>query len=236
MRIEMLMGRDMRDKLFHHLQTLSFSFYNVTPVGYLLARVMSDTNRIAGMIAWNFTDILWALFYVGGSFVSMLLLNWKLALVVIVIVPVMALLTVYFQRKLIALNRQVRAEHSKITAGYNEGIMGAKTSKTMALEDKLCREFEDITGRAAPAGILHGRMRAIYVPLIVLCGTLGASAMLLRGGHMVLDGALSIGSLSAFMTYALGVFQSFRWQAARISQLISLQANIERVSTTVGFS
>ena len=62
MKIEMCLGRDLRKSLFHHLQTLSFSFYNVTPVGYLLTRVMSDTNRIAGMIAWNFTDILWAMF------------------------------------------------------------------------------------------------------------------------------------------------------------------------------
>ena len=94
MRSEMYLGRDMKQRLFHHLQTLSFSFYNVTPVGYLLSRVMSDTNRIAGMIAWNFTDILWALFYVAGTMVSMLILNWKLALVVMLIVPVMAVLTV----------------------------------------------------------------------------------------------------------------------------------------------
>ena len=84
MTIEMNMGRDMRRSLFHHLQTLSFSFYNVTPVGYLLTRVMSDTNRIASMIAWNMTDILWALFYVLGTFAAMLALNWRLALVVIV--------------------------------------------------------------------------------------------------------------------------------------------------------
>ena len=79
MTIEMNMGRDMRRSLFHHLQTLSFSFYNVTPVGYLLTRVMSDTNRIASMIAWNMTDILWALFYVLGTFAAMLALNWRLA-------------------------------------------------------------------------------------------------------------------------------------------------------------
>ena len=70
----------MRANLFTHLQTLSFSFYNVTPVGYLLSRVMSDTSRIASMVAWNLTDILWAMFYVLGTFAAMLLLNWKLAL------------------------------------------------------------------------------------------------------------------------------------------------------------
>ena len=141
----------------------------------------------------------------------------------------LAALTVYFQKKLIVLNREVRAQHSKITSSYNEGIMGAKTSKTLALESRLTDEFEQTTANAARAGILHGRMRAIYVPLIVLCGTLAASATLLRGGSMVFKGTLSIGVLSAFMTYALSLFQTFRQQAARISQLISLQANVERV-------
>lgn len=148
---------------------------------------------------------------------------------IIVIAPIVTALTVYFQKKLIVLNREVRAQHSKITSSYNEGIMGAKTSKTLALESRLTDEFEQTTANAARAGILHGRMRAIYVPLIVLCGTLAASATLLRGGSMVFKGTLSIGVLSAFMTYALSLFQTFRQQAARISQLISLQANVERV-------
>ena len=87
---------------------------------------------------------------------------------IIVIAPIVTALTVYFQKKLIVLNRDVRAQHSKITSSYNEGIMGAKTSKTLALEGRLTDEFEQTTAQAAKAGILHGRMRAIYVPLIVL--------------------------------------------------------------------
>ena len=132
MTIEMNMGRDMRRSLFHHLQTLSFSFYNVTPVGYLLTRVMSDTNRIASMIAWNMTDILWALFYVLGTFAAMLALNWRLALVVIVIVPVMAVLTGYFQNRILRWNRKVRKLNSRITGSFNEGITGAKPPRPWA--------------------------------------------------------------------------------------------------------
>src|SRR5699024_5917420 len=79
MGIEMYLGRDLRRRLFTHLQELSFSFYNVTPVGYLISRVMNDTNRIAGMLAWNLADMLWALCYLVFVFLSMLLLNWTLA-------------------------------------------------------------------------------------------------------------------------------------------------------------
>lgn len=97
MKVEMKVGRDLKRACFVHLQTLSFSYYNVTPVGYILARVMSDTNRIAGLVAWNLIDVLWASTYVFGVFIAMLILNWQLALLVIIIVPVIALLTVYFR-------------------------------------------------------------------------------------------------------------------------------------------
>lgn len=229
MGLEMYSGRDMKDACFVNLQRLSLDYYNVTSAGHTLSRVMTDTDRIASCIAWIFPDILWGFAYILGVFGVMLRLSVPLAMTIIIVAPIVVALTVYFQRRLIVLNRDVRAQHSKITSSYNEGIMGAKTSKTLALEGRLTGEFEQTTARAAKAGILHGRMRAIYVPLIVLCGTLAASATLLRGGRMALNGTLSLGVLSAFMTYALSLFQTFRQQAARISQFISLQANVERV-------
>ena len=230
MRLEMYTSRDLRDALFVNLQRLSLDYYSVTSAGHSLSRVMSDTERISGMIAWRFPDIIWGFAYILGVFVVMGTLSLPLAMTLIVLAPVVTLLTVYFQRRLIALNRDVRTQHSRITAGYNEGIMGAKTSKTMALEGKLCGEFEQTTSAAARAGILHGRMRAVYVPLIVLCGALAASATLLRGGRMVLTGTLTIGVLSAFTTYALSLFQTFRQQANGISQAVSQQACVERVA------
>jgi len=233
MRLEMLSGRDLKEAGFVNLQKLSLSYYNVTSAGHSLSRVMSDTDRIASLCAWVFPDIIWGFAYILGVFVVMARMSLSLALTLIVLAPVVTLLTIYFQRRLIALNREVRAQHSKITAGYNEGIMGAKTSKTMALEDRLSAEFEQTSSRAARAGILHGRMRAIYVPLIVCCGALAASATLYRGGRMVLTGTLSIGVLSAFTTYALSLFQTFRQQANRISQMISQQACVERVADLI---
>lgn len=136
MRIEMKLGRDMKRACFTHLQTLSFSYYNTTPVGYILARVMSDTNRIAGMAAWQSVDLLWSLSYVLGVFAAMLLLNVKLALTIMLIVPAIALLTAYFQNRILHWNRKIRKQNSKITNAYNEGIMGAKTSKTLVIDQR----------------------------------------------------------------------------------------------------
>ena len=233
MKVEMCAGRDLKEACFVNLQKLSLDYYNVTSAGHSLSRVMSDTAKIAEATAWTFPNILWALAYIPGVYTVLLMLDARLALTMIVLAPLVAGFTVYFQRRLIALNREVRAQHSRITSGYNEGIMGAKTSKTLALEDRLCREFEEVTAKSARAGIAHGRMRAIYVPLIVLCGTLAASATLGLGGNLVLGGRLSLGVLSAFMTYALSLFQLFRQSATFISGMVSLQANVERVADLI---
>jgi len=230
MEIEMNLGRDMRRKLFHHLQTLSFSFYNVTPVGYLLTRVMSDTNRIAGMIAWNFTDILWAMFYVLGSFAAMLALNWRLALIIILIVPVMAILTGYFQNRILHWNRKVRKLNSRITGAFNEGITGAKTTKTLATEDRRSEDFQKLTKSMHDAGIRAARLNAVYIPLVLFVSTMAVAIVLLRGGHMVMDNLLGLATLSAFTTYAVGIFEPIQMTAANIAEFISLQASIERVT------
>ena len=230
MKIEMCAGRDMRANLFTHLQTLSFSFYNVTPVGYLLSRVMSDTSRIASMVAWNLTDILWAMFYVLGTFAAMLLLNWKLALVVIVIVPVIAVLTGYFQNRILHWNRRVRKLNSRITGAFNEGITGAKTSKTLGIEEQNTASFRALTKEMHDCGIRAERLNAVYIPLVLFCSTAAVAIVLLRGGYMVQEQVLQIATLSAFTTYAVGIFEPIQMTAANIAEFISLQASIERVT------
>lgn len=230
MKVEMQVGRDLKRACFVHLQTLSFSYYNVTPVGYILARVMSDTNRIAGLIAWNLIDVLWASTYVFGVFVAMLILNWQLALLVILIVPVIALLTVYFQNRILTWNRKVRKINSKITGAYNEGIMGAKTSKTLVIEDKNYDDFQGITDEMKTAGVRAARLSAVYIPLVMLFSSLATALVLAKGGNMVLKNLLMIGTLSAFTSYAVGIFEPIQQLARNIADIISVQANIERVA------
>jgi ATP-binding cassette subfamily B protein len=231
MKVEMRIGRDMKRALFVHLQKLSFSYYNVTPVGYILSRVMNDTNRIAGLIAWNFFDMLWAVGYVAGVFAAMLFLNWKLALVIMLIVPAIALLTYYFQNRILRWNRKVRKIHSKITSAYNEGIMGAKTSKSLVVEEKNFGEFAEITEKMRTASIRAARLSAVYVPLVLFFGALATALVLARGGVMVYENLLMIGTLSAFVSYAVGIFEPIQQLARNLSEFISVQANIERVVT-----
>lgn len=229
MKTEMRMGRDLKRVCFVHLQTLSFSYYNTTPVGYILARVMSDTNKIAAITAWDLIDILWALSYVSFAFLSMAMLDLRLALMVMVIVPVIAVLTTYFQKRILFWNRKVRSINSRITGAFNEGIMGAKTSKTLVIEDKNTHEFSGLTEEMRNASVRAAGLNALYIPLVMLASSAATAIVLARGGNLVLEHGILIGTLSAFTTYAVSIFEPIQQMARVLANIIAVQPNIERV-------
>lgn len=230
MYIEMYLGRDLRKDLFERLQTLSLSFYNVTPVGYLLTRVMNDTNRIAGNLAWGLNDLVDMLIYVISAFAIMFALNWRLALVVILIVPVVAALTGWFQPRILHWNRKVRKLGSKITGAFNEGITGAKTAKTLVIEDQSIQSFRELTDTMRGFGVRASRLNAVYIPLTLFFSTMTVAIVLLRGGYLAADQVLDIATLSAFITYAIGIFEPVQGIAGNLAEFIALQASIERVT------
>ena len=230
LRVEMYLGRDLKKKLFTHLQTLSFSYYNVNPVGTIMARVMSDTNRIGGVFAWSLVDIFWSSAYVLGSMAVMLFLNWKLALLIIAVVPVIALLTLYFQKKILHINRKARRINAEITRHYNEGISGAKTSKTLVIEDQNTQAFREVTSRMRSTMVRGVLLNAVYVPIIGFLTALAVAFVITGGGSMVLWGDIGIGELTIFVNFALGIADPVQTLARTISNFISTQANIERVS------
>ena len=230
LKVEMYLGRDLKKRLFTHLQTLSFSYYNTTPVGTIMARVMSDTNRIGSVFAWSLVDIFWSAAYVIGCMGVMLVLNWRLALLVIVVVPAIALLTLYFQKKILAINRQARKVNAEITRHYNEGISGAKTSKTLVIEDKNTAAFQEVTQRMRRTTVRGVLLNAVYVPIIGFLTALAVAFVLTGGGNMALWGDIGIGELTVFVNFALVIADPVQTLARTISNFIATQANIERVS------
>lgn len=227
--IEMNVGRDLKWAQFEHLQTLSFSYYNTTPVGYIHARVMSDTLRIASMVAWGLVDMFWALIYVVTVFGVMFFLNAGLAFVIMLVVPGIALLTVYFQNKILHWNRRVRKINSEITSAYNEGITGVRTSKSMVIEEENDREFFEKTSRMHQAASRSAKLNAVYIPVILFFGSVVSAIVLAKGGNMVQKDLMQLGTLSVFISYAVVIFEPIQQLARLLSELISCQANIERV-------
>ncbi|MCI8465569.1 MAG: ABC transporter ATP-binding protein [Lachnospiraceae bacterium] len=227
--IEMNLGRDLKWAQFEHLQTLSFSYYNTTPVGYIHARVMSDTLRIASMVAWGLVDMFWAFIYVTAVFGVMLFLNAGLALIIMLVVPAIACLTVYFQNRILHWNRKVRKINSQITSAYHEGITGVKTSKSMVIEKDNDREFFSKTTQMHQSASRSAKLNAVYIPTILFFGSVASAIVLAKGGNMVQRNLMQLGTLSVFISYAVVLFEPIQQLARLLSDLISCQANIERV-------
>ena len=230
-RLELYILRDMRRTVFNHLQTLSVSYFNVNSVGRIHARVMSDTSNIASIISWDVYQGGWNITYILSAVIIMLALNWVLALCVIVIIPLVALVSCYFQRRLTILNRRVREINSEITGGFNEGITGVETSKTLSVEDKLDKRFYNNTNRMHKQATRLGHHRALFYTIISFASSVALALVLWYGGIISMEDAAFIGTLTVFMTYAQGIMSPVQWTVDAIADLITVKVNVERVTT-----
>ena len=227
-KIEMYVSRDMRRASFNHLQTLSFSYYNQNSVGYIHSRVMSDTGRIGGLVSWSLMDGVWNLTYMVGSIIAMFMMNWKLCLLVLVIVPLATLASAYFQRHLVRLNRRVREINSQITSGFNEGITGAKTTKTLVAEQRMEEDFNQTSREMTKTAVKTAHFRSMFVSTISFASYIALSLVLWRGGKLTLAQMLELGTLAAFTSYALNLMEPIQWIVRALSDLVTVQVNIER--------
>ena len=223
--IEMRVNRKLRQTGFEHLQTLSFSYFNQNSVGYIHARLMSDTSRIGSLMSWTLVDCIWRISYLIGAIVMMVVMNPKLAAMVLTIIPLLVILFTIFQKKLIKVNREVREVNSRITGNFNEGITGAKTIKSLAIEEKMEDRFTQETQTMRAKSVQASRLRGLFAGTMNLASSVALAIVLWKGGHIAAE---EIGTFSVFMSYAQGMMEPLRWLVDIVSDLITTQVNIER--------
>ena len=223
--IEMRSTRELRQRGFNHLQALSFSYFNQNSVGYIHARLMSDTSRIGSLVSWVLVDCVWRLSYLIGAIVVMLILNPKLAAMVLAILPLLTILYSIFQKRLIGVNRDIRETNSRITSNFNEGITGAKTIKSLAIEKKMESKFQEETQNMRKKTVSASRLRGLFAGTMNLASSVAIAIVLWKGGYIATE---ELGTFSVFMSYAQGMMEPLRWLVDIISALITTQVNIER--------
>ena len=228
--IEMGVGRDMRYKLYRHIQELSIEYFNVTPVGFILARVMNDTNSMGGMFSWRLAMIVFQSSYLLFILVNMLVLDIQLGLIVTAVVLVLCVITAYVQRRLIVLNRDARKQNSKITAAYNEYITGAQTVKSLACEPLIMQEFSDVNREMQAKTMKVRNTERMFMPLIAalasMCVALVVSVSVPRVNQLGLD----VGTLAVFISYTFSILGPVEQLCQCLNNTVSLQANVERVN------
>ena len=221
---------------FQKLQELPFSYYDRMPVGYLMSRLTNDTQRLGDTIGWSLLDLCWGAVFLVACSAQMFVLNWRLALVVICVLPPLAVISWKFQKGILAAYRQVRKRNSQITAGFNEGITGAKTTKTLVREDMNIEEFDQVAQGMREASVRAATLSALFLPIVVSLGSLATAYALWQGGQDVLAGAvaktgMTIGTLQVFINYTVQFFQPVRDIARIFAEMQSAQAAAERVIT-----
>ncbi|WP_022757992.1 ABC transporter ATP-binding protein [Butyrivibrio fibrisolvens] len=227
-KVEMSVNRDLRNASFSHLQELSLFYFNTNNVGYIHARVMSDSGKIGEMIAWRFMDIVWQLSYIIFVLIMMLTINLKLALIILMLIPIVVILVAVFQKKLLVINRKIREINSKITGNFNEGITGASSIKTLVVEDKIQEDFEKDTGKMRGTAVRSVRYSAFFTAIVTLVSSLALAIVLWYGGSLSVEGLMTIGTISVFASYALGIMEPIQNIVVTISEVIAIQVNIER--------
>jgi ATP-binding cassette subfamily B protein len=226
-------AHDIRQDGFVNLQRLSFSFYDYRPVGWLMARMTSDCERLSNILAWGFLDLIWGFTMMIGIAIAMFVMNWKLALVVFSIMPVLFWVSAGFQKRILKSARAVRATNSRITGSFNEAIMGVLTSKAFVREDANQDEFQGLTDKMYGSSVTNLTQAAIYLPLVITLASLATGLALAVGGIDMVAGIISVSTLVAFMAYTRHFFDPIEQLGHWFAEMQMAQASAERILSLV---
>ncbi|MEX2162488.1 MAG: ABC transporter ATP-binding protein [Anaerolineales bacterium] len=224
---------DLRKKMFGHLQDLSLSYYNRTPVGWIISRVTSDSDRVAELVTWGMLDTTWGIMNIITATFFMVLINWQLAILVGLSIPLLVVVASWFQKKIIKEYRQVRKINSKITGAYNENITGVRVVKSLGREEANLREFGGLTGEMYRAGYRAAWLSALFLPVVQLITSFALGAIIWFGGLQAQAGGMTIGGISAFVSYITFMMFPIQEMARVYAELQHAIASAERIFSMI---
>lgn len=220
---------DLRKMMFDHLQKLSLAYYNKTPVGWIMSRVSSDSERVAQLVTWGFLDLIWGALNIITASYFMITINWRLGLIVFAIIPILIVVAAQFKKKVIVEYRQVRKINSKITGSYNENITGVRVTKAFSREARNMEEFSDLTEKMYQAGFRAAWLSALFLPLVMIISSFALGAVIWYGGLQAEIGGITIGGIQAFITYITFMIWPIQDLARVYAELQRSIASAERI-------
>lgn len=224
---------DLRRKMFNHLQELSLGYYSRTPVGWIMSRVTSDASRIADLVTWGTLDIVWGTFNLTTALIFMVIINWKLSLVMALVMPTVLVVAAIFKRKILVEFRRARKLNSKLTGVYNENITGVRVVKALTREEKNLEEFDDMATNLYRAAYRAAWLSALFLPMVQFVGASALGAIIWYGGWQIQVGGMSIGSLQAFISYLAFMLFPIQELARVYAEMQNSVASAERVFSLI---
>ncbi len=220
---------DLRRKLFNHLQQLSFSYFDKTPIGWIMSRVTSDTERIADLVTWGLLDVTWGITSLLVASLFMLSINWRMAILVMLTIPILVAVAIYFRRLILVQFREVRRINSRITGAYNENIQGVRVTKSLAREEQGLRDFQGLTGLMFQASYRANVLSAMFLPAVQIISAIGVAVVIWYGGLLALRGETTVGQIQAFIGYVTFMIWPVQEMARVFAQMQQSIASGERV-------
>lgn len=220
---------DLRRGMFNHLQDLSLSYYNQTPVGWIMSRVTSDSDRVAELVTWGLLDVSWGIMNIMTATFFMLVINWRLGIIVFTMIPVLVVVAIWFQRRILKQFRDSRKFNSKITSSYNENTTGVRVVKALGREDENILEFSHLTGQMYTASYRAAWLSALFLPTVQVISAFALAAVIWYGGLQVQFGTMTIGGIQAFVTYIIFMMWPIQEMARVFAELQNAIASGERM-------
>ena len=220
---------DLRKHMFNHLQQLSLSYFSQTPVGWIMSRLTSDTERLSDLMTWGILDVTWAIINIATAAVFMFIINANLAMIVILMLPVLIVIAIRFRTRILYHYRRSRKMNSKITGAYNEGITGVRVIKALSREDDNLEEFSNLTDGMYEASFKAAWLSALFLPTVQIISAVGLSIVLWRAGIQVQIGNMTIGGIQAFVSYITFIMWPIQDMARVYAQMQNAVASAERI-------
>lgn len=220
---------DLRKKMFNHLQQLSLSYFSETPVGWIMSRLTSDTERLSDLMTWGILDITWAVINISTAAIFMFIINAQLAVIVLIMLPVLVIIAIQFRTKILFHYRRSRKMNGKITGAFNEGISGVRVIKALSREDTNLEEFSELTDGMYDASFKAAWLSALFLPTVQMISALGLGIILWQGGMDVRVGNMTIGGIQAFVSYITFIMWPIQDIARVYAQMQNAVASAERI-------
>jgi ATP-binding cassette subfamily B protein len=233
--LEMSVYINIREDAFAQVQKLSFSYFDKTSSGWLIARLQSDTSKISDMISWGITRFVWITFELTFILITMFIISWQMSLVLLATVPIMLIIAPYFQFRILNLSRTARNAFSKYVAWLAEVIAGAKTIKTLSIENNVQKEANDIVTDIRDKAWKTAKTQAFFYPSVTLVSTITTAIVIFVGSSLMLSNTIlyDVSIFVLFIGFVSALYTPIQEFVDLFTELMASQSSVEKILSLI---
>jgi ATP-binding cassette, subfamily B, bacterial len=233
--LEMSVYINIRQDAFAQVQKLSFSYFDKTSSGWLIARLQSDTSKISDMISWGITRFVWITFELVFILITMFIISWQMSLVLLATVPIMLIIAPFFQFKILKLSRNARNAFSKYVAWLAEVIAGAKTIKTLSIENNVQKEANDIVTDIRDKAWKTAKTQAFFYPSVTLVSTITTAIVIFVGSSLMLNNTIiyDVSIFVLFIGFVSALYTPIQEFVDLFTELMASQSSVEKILSLI---